>query len=247
METIANDLMEFDVYKSSKGYVKSNTNRYSSRNPNSWKVSQLNEPVASKANRYPSRNPISWKVSEISEPLVFKEFNNRLKISKVMSSNITCKEMPREDEISPIKKIEIELKGNVFFINKQLKGIAEEIKFSEELLDFDENLDYERTLPIFGELYFVAVKFLIDYSEFIFKNSGTVIQAPEINAGRNGNIYLAWRTNNARLAISVEWTKTLEVIANYYGDLGNDREPIKGNVTTGKISEYLAYWMKYLA
>lgn len=248
METIANDVMEFDVYKSSKGYVKTNTSRHTSAKRNSWKSLELNEQVASNVNRYPSRNiGRSWKVSQLNDP-IFKEFNNRLKSSMVMSSSYTIhKEVLKEDERLPIKKIEIELKKNTFFINNELKEIADEIKFSEELLDFDENLDYETTLQISNELYFIAIRFLIEYSEFIYKNLGVIIQAPEINAGRNGNVYLAWRTDKARLAISVEKSNTSEVIANYYGDLGNNKEPIKGNVTASKISEYLAYWMKYLS
>lgn len=248
METIVNDVMEFDVYKSSKGYVKSNTSRHTSRKRNSWKVSELNEQVVSNVNRYPSTNRgRSWKVSQLNDPF-FKEFNNRLKSAKVMSNSyIIHKEVLKEGESLPIRKIEIELKENTFFINNELKEIAEEIKFSEELLDFDGNSEYETTLQISKELYFIAIRFLIEYSEFIFKNLGVIIQAPEINAGRNGNVYLSWRTDKARLAISVEKNKTSEIIANYYGDLGNDKEPIKGNVTVSKISEYLAYWMKYLS
>lgn len=227
METIVNDTMEFDVYKSSKDYVKSKTNKHSCGNRHNWKATlHIHEPA-------------------------FKAFkpknDHRLKICKAKSSGyIAYKEIIlSENGISPLKKIE--LKDNIFFISNQLKEIAEEIKLSEELLDYDENLDDEKTLPINKELYIVAINFLIDYSEFIFKNLGVTIQAPEINAGRNGNVYLAWRTDNARLAISIENNKTSEIIANYYGDLRNDLEPIKGNVTVSKISEYLAYWMKYLA
>lgn len=227
METITNDIMEFDVYKSSKDYVKSNVSKYSCRNRNYWKA------------------PVS-----MYEPVVFKAFNLKnncvLKASKKMSSGyIVSKEILRESEVLAIKKIE--LRDNVFLISNELKEIAEEIEFSEELLDFDENCDYEKTLKISNELYFAAINFLIDYSEFILKKLGVVIQAPEINAGRNGNIYLAWRTDNARLAISIEKNNTSAIIANYYGDLGNDKEPIKGNVSISKVSDYLAYWMKYLA
>jgi hypothetical protein len=84
------------------------------------------------------------------------------------------------------------------------------------------------------------------YSEFIFNSLGLVIQSPEINAGRKGNIYLSWRTDSARLAISIEKNLQEEIIAVYYGDLGNDKESIKGNVTVTKVSDYLAYWMKFL-
>lgn len=235
METITNDIMEFDVYKSSKGYVKSNANKYSCRSGNYWKPPVQDEPLAFKA--FNIKNDSRLKVSKA------------MSISKAMSNSyIAYKEIIiRENEISSFKKIELKLKENIFFIYKELKEIAEEIEFSEELLDYDENFDYEKTLPVTKELYFIAINFLINYSEFIFKNLGIIIQAPEINAGRNGNIYLAWKTNNARLAISIENNNNSEVIANYYGDLGSDREPIKGNVTVSKISEYLAYWMKCLA
>lgn len=228
METIENNIMEFDVYRSSKDYVKSNTSKHSCRSQCYWKA-----PV------------------QVYEPLAFKVFkpknSHRLKTCKTMSTGyIAYKEaILGENQISPLKKIK--LKDNFFFISNQLNEIAEEIELSEELLDYDENLDYEKSLPINRELYFVAINFLIVYSEFIFKNLGVAIQAPEINAGRNGNVYLAWRTDNARLAISIENNKSSEIIANYYGDLGNDLEPIKGNVIVSKVSDYLAYWMKHLA
>ena len=93
----------------------------------------------------------------------------------------------------------------------------------------------------------MTIDFLLKYSIFILENTGVVIQSPEINPGRNGDMFLSWRTEKARLAINIERKNDNGFIANYYGDLKFERQPIKGNVIVGEVYEFLAYWMKNLA
>lgn len=125
-----------------------------------------------------------------------------------------------------------------------LKPLYEEIDHSKEILDLEEGWDGYDAPSIPKNIYYKSIKFLKDYSKFIYNNTGIAIVAPEINPGRNKNIFLSWRTEKARLAISIE-KKDEELIANYYGDI-NNKQPIKGYVSTEEFSEYLAYWMKNL-
>lgn len=122
--------------------------------------------------------------------------------------------------------------------------LYEEIELSKEILDLEEGWDGYDAPSIPRDVYNKSITFLKDYCNFIYKNTGIAITAPEINPGRNENIFLSWRTEKARLAISIE-NKDEELIAKYYGDL-NNKQPIKGYVSIEEFSEYLAYWMKNL-
>lgn len=124
------------------------------------------------------------------------------------------------------------------------KHIYEEIDSSKDILRLDNDWDGFGAPEIPGSVYSSSISFLKKYIDFIFENTGIVVDAPEINPGKNENIFLSWRTKNARLAISIEY-KEGELIANYYGDIKN-KQPIKGYVSVDGISEYLAYWMKNL-
>ena len=128
----------------------------------------------------------------------------------------------------------------------KLREIGIEIKESKELLELKDNWDNQSASAISKDVYNAGIGFLLDYSLFILNKVGVAIDTPEIDAGRNGNVFITWRTNKARLAISVEKAKSGEIIANYYGDLREDGQPIKGNVSVGKVSDFLAYWMRNL-
>lgn len=231
METILSEIENFDIYETSKEYTKSSLKKGSCKSRNYWNKGyslSVNDIFGDEF-----RSDCGVKVSKEAHEFV---------VSYVNVLNI------ENSIISPIKnnkKQEILIKDKIFFISNQLSEIADEIKCSAEILDYDSNWDYDNAEPVSPVLYIAGVNFLISYSEYIFKKLGVIIQSPEINAGRNGNIYLAWRTENARLGISIEENKG-EVLAVYYGDLGNNRNVIKGNVSVINVEDYLAYWMKYL-
>ena len=139
-----------------------------------------------------------------------------------------------------------------FFKNEDKKSfsplfyeIIEEIENSREILDFEGGWDGMDAPKIPVEIYNEAIDFLKRYVNFIYNKTGVVIDAPEINAGINKNVFISWRTKNARLAISFEHNND-DIIAHYYGDLNNNQEPIKGNVPTNDVKDHLAYWMKNL-
>lgn len=124
--------------------------------------------------------------------------------------------------------------------------IQEEIENSREILGFEEGWDGIDAPKIPVEIYNEAIDFLKRYVNFIYNKMGIIIDAPEINAGINKNVFISWRTKNARLAISFEYNNDGDIIAHYYGDLNEDKEPIKGNIPTNDVKYHLVYWMKNL-
>lgn len=171
----------------------------------------------------------------------YKSINDQL-IQSLNRSSINLVDYP--PKIREINKLV--LGKRTYFLPPELKNIVEEIRDSKEILELQDNWDYQEASAVSEELYNAGISFLLEYSMFILIKTGIVIVAPEINAGRNGNIFISWRTKKARLAISIEYADNGQIIANYYGDLKNNGQPIKGNVSVGEVSDYLAYWMKNL-
>lgn len=126
----------------------------------------------------------------------------------------------------------------------QLNEIAEEIESSEFILDLKDDWDNQGGLPVKREVYFASIKFLIQYSRFLFEK-GVVIDAPEIDPCTDGSVDLSWRTANARLLINFRKTDK-GLLAYFYGDLYQNEAPTKGNVPVEMFSESLAVWMKNL-
>ncbi len=131
-------------------------------------------------------------------------------------------------------------------LSPKFQEIIEEIESSQEILKFEEGWDGYNAPKIPVEIYNKAILFLRKYANFIYNSTDIIIDSPEINAGINKNVFLSWRTENARLAISFEYNSRGEIMAHYYGDLNNNQEPIKGNVPTSDVKDHLAYWMKNL-
>jgi hypothetical protein len=133
-----------------------------------------------------------------------------------------------------------------YFIPNQLKSIALAINESKWICNLKEDWDYDGASIIDKEIYLSAIDFLINYSIDIFKKTGIVINTPEINPCKDGSIDLSWRTTTARMLVNIRKTVD-ELLAYYYGDLSNNKSPIKGNVHLDSVYEHLATWMKSLA
>ena len=135
--------------------------------------------------------------------------------------------------------------GKTYFLPNQLKSIATAINESKWICSLKEDWDYDGASIIEKELFLSAIDFLIKYSIDIFKKSGIVIKTPEINPCRDGSIDLSWRTPSARMLVNIRKTAD-ELLAYYFGDILNNKFPIKGNVHLDNVSEHLAIWMKFL-
>lgn len=136
----------------------------------------------------------------------------------------------------------IKIKQFTFNIPTKLSSIIEEIQHSEQILDLKNDWNGEGSPKISEDIYLSSINFLMNYSKFVLDKTGTIIKFPEINPGKNGNIHLSWRTENARMIINIRESDE-GILAFYYGDLNNDKSPIKGNIPVNEFSDFLAYWM----
>jgi hypothetical protein len=129
---------------------------------------------------------------------------------------------------------------------KELSSLIEpEIEKAFYITRLPENWDEEGGQQISPETFEAAANFLRSYDKYLIQNHAFVIPAPEIDPCKDGSIDISWHTDNARMLINIR-RQSNGYLAFYYGDRYKDKEPIKGNVSVGKLSEFLAIWMKFL-
>ena len=135
---------------------------------------------------------------------------------------------------------------NLLKIVPPLQHIESEIEDSRYIFDLPENWDEDGAMPIKEEVWQIAVQFLRNYAEYIWRNYNIVIEAPEINPTRGGTVDLSWTTKkNVGLLINIR-IHNGEPIAFYYGELPDNIGIIKGSVSTQDVADHLAVWMKKL-
>jgi hypothetical protein len=132
-----------------------------------------------------------------------------------------------------------------FCIPSPLNDIVDEIIDSQDILTLENNWDMNGAEVIQSSLYLEAVKFLLLYSKYIFKELNTIIKAPEINPCRNGSVDFSWRTDSARMLINVR-NKNETTRATFYGFLKSNNLPFEGLIDMVKIDKNKAEWMKNL-
>ena len=89
-----------------------------------------------------------------------------------------------------------------FTLNKKLYQIANVIRKSANILKLEEDWDEEGGQPTDYPTLYLAVKFLADYSEFIYQNyDNTVIDTPSIELLNDGAIAVNWETNISSFTI----------------------------------------------
>lgn len=120
--------------------------------------------------------------------------------------------------------------------------LMQEIQNSKYILKLAANWDEEGSLPVAPLIYEAAIRFLQDYTFFIFKKYKVMIETPSINPVKNGSIDLEWHTPNARMLINIRDTQN----AYYYGDQHKNINSIKGSVSIQNIEIFLAAWMTKL-
>ena len=125
--------------------------------------------------------------------------------------------------------------------------IKDESELSKSLLLLEKDWDSEGAVKIDINIFLSSIKFLVEYSNYIYRNRGLVIASPEINPCINGTIDLSWRTSKVRLLINIRFSELKAMSAYYYGDFYNNMSPIKGSISVNEFSEFLAIWMKNLA
>ncbi|MEX0686748.1 MAG: hypothetical protein WD267_04050 [Balneolales bacterium] len=126
-----------------------------------------------------------------------------------------------------------------------LNHIYDEITHSHDLLDLQEDWDEQGALAIDKDVYQASIDFLLMYAKYLLAEKQILLEAPEINPTRSGTVDIFWSTDHARMLINIR-RKGDEMVAYFYGDLKDDEEGVKGNVSAKKITKYLASWMESL-
>jgi|SRR3989344_1062761 len=138
---------------------------------------------------------------------------------------------------------------------KELEPIFEVIKNSKSILDLKDDWDDNGSGPIEENIWRDSIKFLSEYSIFIYKNYKKIIYAPEINPLYPDSIDLDFRIkrNQDKIEMLINLKKeNSKTIIEYYGDFFNEKtkkikNEIEGKMNTNKIHKPLLEWMaKYL-
>ena len=132
--------------------------------------------------------------------------------------------------------------GEVVNISIELNYFIKVIENSRDILDLRPGWDDENALQILPRVWDKAVKFMLNYVQYIYNYSGIKISAPSIDPCRDGSIDLSWRTQTARLLINIKDNE----LASYYGDNYNGINGIEGFVELKQVQEFLATWMRFL-
>ena len=174
-----------------------------------------------------------------SDPWVFIYPSDKIKVYRT-NENLWRQEYEPSEYILDVlnEKISIPI---------ALDKIKDEIELSKSLLLLEKDWDSEGAVKIDINIFLSSIKFLVEYSNYIYRNRGLVIASPEINPCINGTIDLSWRTSKVRLLINIRFSELKAMSAYYYGDFYNNMSPIKGSISVNEFSEFLAIWMKNLA
>lgn len=173
----------------------------------------------------------------------YRSFINDWHVSSTIGYELPKPKIIKEKAIIP--DIELSILGEKFCVPSPLHDILDEITDSQDILELEYNWDMNKAETIESALYLDAVKFLLLYSVYIFKEFNVVIKAPEINPCRNGSIDFSWRTEDARMLINVR-KKNDSPIATFYGYLKSNKLPFEGFIDMQKIDKNKAEWMRNL-
>ncbi len=126
-----------------------------------------------------------------------------------------------------------------------LKNFNELVEESKYILTLEAGWDEDVAEKIDPDLFFNSTSIISKYIEEIYDHHKFIIQNPEIGALPNGSLDFEWKTQNARLLINFR-IHNESLHAFYYGDLFDNKLPIKGNVPIDKVYSHLKEWMSQL-
>jgi hypothetical protein len=98
----------------------------------------------------------------------------------------------------------------------ELSEIAQVIEESKYILELTDNFDEEGAKACEFATWERAVRFLVEYSGWVFKSFHYVIDCPKIYDGPHGSIDMLWRTDRYRWLINFPEDSTQP--ASFYGD-----------------------------
>ncbi len=136
------------------------------------------------------------------------------------------------------------IRSHKFTLKYELKHIASYIVKSKYLLELKDDWDDENSLSTNLETYLKAVKFIIDYSSYIFEDKGSsvIIEPPDIDILKDGAIVVNWETKSASFTIIFEKNST--GISYYYAKDKDNPIPLRYGINLNKdIDKLTASWM----
>ncbi|WP_157263818.1 hypothetical protein [Pedobacter sp. Leaf176] len=134
---------------------------------------------------------------------------------------------------------------DIFDRQNPLDLFNQTISKSKYILELEKGWDDADAPRIEPLLFNTACKCISNYIESIYKEKFFVIQSPEIAPVADGSLDFSWQLDNARMLINFR-SFNEEVFAYFYGDLKDNKIPIKGNVPAKEVFEHLMKWMQYL-
>lgn len=117
----------------------------------------------------------------------------------------------------------IHIKDNHFELPYELKHIANSIEKSKYLLDLNDDWDDEGAEATNLETYLRGIKFIVNYSTYIFVNTYETIDAPDIDILKDGSIIINWETDTSSFTIIFD--KKNDEFAYYYAKMKNGQMP----------------------
>lgn len=146
------------------------------------------------------------------------------------------------------KFIIVEICGQELKLARQLKSIADEIDYSKSLFDLADNWDEQGAKKLEENVYINAVKFLVNYSNYIFTKFQTIIQSPEMGLCPDGSIDISWVTESCRLLVNIK-ERDGNIYGLFYGYTSVKKDdkiykyPKEGAIDLTNIDPLLSQWM----
>lgn len=162
---------------------------------------------------------------------------NRVYINKIKRRDMTDV-FPKESDYT------FEVNGKSYTVPVGLKYIAQHIEEARIILEYEDDWDDEGAMATDLDTFEKAVKFMVDYSLFVYNNYAVILKEPYIDILRDGSVSVHWEASrNTQMLIIFK--KEKNELAYFYAEQGERRIPFKSAIIPGEpVDETLAAWMK---
>jgi len=158
---------------------------------------------------------------------------SQAKLKKVEHTRAVCDRI-KESRSEPASTI-IVAEGLEFTVPARFNELAEQIRQSAYILEYEDNWDDEGSIAYSKQTYRAAINFAIKYSKEIWEEEFVLIDTPKILPGPEGSIDLLWDKQTYRLLINVH--PHPKQTASFYGDNRTSVPKIKGDFRLSDESE----------
>lgn len=177
-------------------------------------------------------------------------FNERTELKNLLENSEESELDKSILKFSPLLKYNrlpktVSIGDNIFTLPYELEHIARSIEKSQWLLNLKDNWNDEGGIATNKETFLKAIKFIIEYSKYIFDElDRTIIDCPDIDILQDGSIIVNWETDGS--SFSIIFDKRDTEFSYYYAKIKNGQlPPLKYAVKTNPGIDNLitAPWM----